>query len=214
MIVEGYYALTACQVSSNSKTIYFSTAGNIGSLTVGATSLVNIAGNPAAPSQNVKDGTGSAVVFNFNTGAALDSPNTYIYLADSYLRKVAVATGVTTTILSTTIIAPWGLSFDTTCTYLYVALGAITTTTGTSSVTTDCSVIYKIQISSLTATLLAGSIGVEGWNDGSLSAALFTGPYGVAVDAQNNVYITDLNDAIRIITPSGTVSTLGGSTGK
>ncbi|HEX4803716.1 MAG TPA: hypothetical protein VFV14_09400, partial [Myxococcaceae bacterium] len=56
--------------------------------------------------------------------------------------------------------------------------------------------------------------GMMGYADGSGSAARFTSPTGVAVDASGNVYVTDLgNETLRKITPAGMVSTLAGSAG-
>ena len=55
--------------------------------------------------------------------------------------------------------------------------------------------------------VLAGS-GSEGFADGAGAAAQFNVPYGVAVDGEGNIIITDhYNHAVRKITPDGTVST-------
>ena len=61
--------------------------------------------------------------------------------------------------------------------------------------------------------LLAGDIGWPGNLDGQGSAARFSGPNGVAVDASGNTYVADrLNHAIRKIDASGSVTTLAGGT--
>ena len=62
-----------------------------------------------------------------------------------------------------------------------------------------------------TVSTLAGK-GTSGFTDGSATVAQFSGPEGVVVDAQGNVYVADAgNSSIRKITPSGTVSTLAGN---
>lgn len=72
--------------------------------------------------------------------------------------------------------------------------------------------IRKITSAGVVSTF-AGN-GTSGSADGVGAAASFNSPYGVAVDANDNVYVADFgNHKIRKITPSGMVSTFaGGST--
>jgi sugar lactone lactonase YvrE len=52
----------------------------------------------------------------------------------------------------------------------------------------------------------------SGYVNGSVSTALFSGFVAVALDSANNIYVADSgNQAIRRITPSGSVSTIAGS---
>jgi len=64
-------------------------------------------------------------------------------------------------------------------------------------------------------TTLAGQPGQPpGYNDGPAASALFSYPYGLAVDASGNVYVADDgNHAIRKINPQGMVSTVAGTPG-
>ncbi len=60
-------------------------------------------------------------------------------------------------------------------------------------------------------TTLAGVPGVSGNNDGIGSVARFNGPKGLALDANDNLYVADIgNNRVRKVTPDGNVSTLGG----
>jgi serine/threonine protein kinase, bacterial len=61
-----------------------------------------------------------------------------------------------------------------------------------------------------TESTIAG-IGVDGYADGNAESAKFSHPTGIAVDANENVYVADThNNRIRKITPAGVVSTLCG----
>ncbi|MBZ4190600.1 IPT/TIG domain-containing protein [Niabella beijingensis] len=69
--------------------------------------------------------------------------------------------------------------------------------------------IRKID-SSGNVTLFAGAPGVSGYADGKGNTARFSLPYGLALDADDNLYCVDPgNWDIRKITPDGTATTLG-----
>ncbi|RZK55065.1 MAG: hypothetical protein EOO59_10870, partial [Hymenobacter sp.] len=63
-------------------------------------------------------------------------------------------------------------------------------------------------------TTLAGQPGRKGAADGLGTAARFSYPSGVAVDAQGNVYVADNgNNTVRKLAPGGAVTTLAGQPG-
>src|SRR5438477_77270 len=74
-------------------------------------------------------------------------------------------------------------------------------------------VIWKVSNGSL--GVYGGTVGNCGYRDGALSQALFCNANGLAIDGQGNLYVSQagVNNAIRKITPDGTVSTIAGGEG-
>lgn len=78
--------------------------------------------------------------------------------------------------------------------------------------TMNCT-IRKITPASVVTTL-AGALGVPGSADGTGSAASFLYPRAIAADAAGNLYVADSDNAtVRKVTPTGVVTTLGGTPG-
>jgi streptogramin lyase len=71
---------------------------------------------------------------------------------------------------------------------------------------------FTYQPTSQLSTFTGSPTGISGSVDGVGTAARFNFPDGIAVDAQNDIYVTDtLNRKIRKITPAGSVTTFAGS---
>jgi sugar lactone lactonase YvrE len=167
-----------------------------------------------APSPGTANGTQAAAQFNAPTAATADAAGN-MYIADTGNDTIRMITpaGVVTTLAGNAgtagstdgtgsaakFNAPQGIAIDG-AGNLYVADTANNT-------------IRKIAPGGIVTTL-AGTAGTAGAADGTGTAALFNAPLGIALDANNNVYVADShNDTIRKITPAGVVTTLAGTAG-
>ncbi|MEA3210598.1 MAG: hypothetical protein QOE70_3655 [Chthoniobacter sp.] len=172
----------------------------------------NFAGSNGGPGH--ADGTGAAARFYNPCGLAVDA-NGNVYVADggnSTIRKITAA-GVVTTLAGTAGLegsadgtggaaqfkGPTGVAVDVNGN-VYVADSG----NGTIRKVTPAGVV----------TTLAGTAGIEGSADGTGGAAQFNGPTDVAVDADGNVYVSDLlNYTVRKVSAAGAVTTLAGRAG-
>ena len=173
------------------------------------TTLAAVAGSVGSA-----DGAGSAARFVQPAGVAVDGAGN-VYVADSFsntIRKLGNG-GVVTTLAGTAggrggsdgtgsaaqFNAPTGVAVDA-AGNVYVA-------------DTGNNTVRKITSGGVVTTL-AGAAGLFGSADGTGSAARFSQPSGVAVDAAGNVYVADTgNNTIRKITSGGVVTTLAGAAG-
>ncbi|MCZ2477915.1 hypothetical protein G9H58_07555 [Aquirufa antheringensis] len=147
-----------------------------------------------------------------NTNVLMNSPmailpipgqRNQVWVADKGNNKIKilnVETQTTTdlTITGVTLNAPVGLATDPTGTaFLYV---------------TDSNRLIKIDLSSNTATVIAGST-TAGDIDGVVGTSRLNNPMGIAVDRDGNVFIADkLNHKIKIYVPSaGELVTIAGN---
>jgi len=159
------------------------------------------------------DGTGTAASFKLPTDLAFDAFGN-LFVADCFNHRIRKITpdGVVTTFAgganplggyvngvgsTAQFFEPSGLAFD--------GLGNLFVADYSNNV------IRKITSDGIVSTF-AGS-GVAGYSDGAATVAQFHFPSGIACDADNNIYVSDLyNNKIRKITPAGVVSTVAGST--
>jgi sugar lactone lactonase YvrE len=161
------------------------------------------------------NGQGIAASFTNPTGVAVDA-NGNVYVADSgnnLIRKITSGGLVSTLAGSGTagsidgqgtaanFWSPQGVAVDASGN---VYVGDLTN-----------NLIRKITPGGLVSTLAGGGgsgFHYAGNSNGQGTAASFNFPFGVAVDANGNVYVADSgNNQIRKITPGGMVSTLAGS---
>ena len=154
------------------------------------------------------DGTGASAKLEYPTGVATDASGN-LYVADwnnNRIRKIT-ADGVTTTIAG-------GVDHGSTdgpvaTALLNGAYGLASDASGTIYVAdTYNHSIRKITTAGVVSTL-AGS--TDGYADGTGTAAKFSYPLSVAVDNAGNVYVADIGNRIRKITPGGVVTTLAGN---
>jgi DNA-binding beta-propeller fold protein YncE len=163
------------------------------------------------------DGAGANAVFDGPNALTVDPLGVNLYVADSgsnTIRAVVISTQTVTTLAGTagasgfsngtgsaaSFFAPSGIATDGTT--VYVADEAI-------------SLIRSITISSAAVQTFAGNIGGRGYVDALVGTnAKFDNSHGVGTDPVGNIYVADwYNNVIRMISPSGSVSTLAGQPG-
>jgi len=161
------------------------------------------------------DATGSGARFNAPVEISIDGSDN-LYVSDFYnhtIRKITPS-AVVTTIAGT---AGSAGSTDATGTSarFYHPLGTDIDPSGDLYLAEYSNhTIRKITLPGAVVTTFAGQAGNSGNSNSGESAARFNTPTGIAVDASNNVYVSEWgNHTLRKVTPSGTVSTLAGASG-
>jgi len=160
------------------------------------------------------DGTGSAARFKNPTGIAVDSSGN-VYVADlgnSTIRKINVDGDVTT--LAGTAGSPGSADGTGSAARFFFPTGIAVDASGNVYVADSNNNTIRKITGDGDVTTLAGTAESSGSEDGTGSAARFSYPSGIAVDASGNVYVADLvNFTIRKITSAGVVTTLAGTAG-
>ena len=156
------------------------------------------------------DGTGTAASFYNPEGVAVDAKGN-VYVADSAndeIREISPS-GVVTTLAGSTVAG----SADGTgaaAQFTYPTGVALDTSGNVYVADAGNNEIRKIAPGGVVTTI-AGTTAF-GHADGLGSLASFSGPTGVAVDSAGNIYVADsANSEIRVVAPTGLVSTLTGS---
>jgi sugar lactone lactonase YvrE len=156
------------------------------------------------------DGTGAAARFNHAFGVAADSAGN-LYVSDrgnNTIRRITPA-GVVTTFAGRP--GSTGSRDGAGAEASFDYPGGIATDRAGNVYVSDYGnyTIRKITPAGVVTTL-AGTAGARGSADGAGAAARFEGPLAVAADGAGNLYVTDLHNTIRRITPAGVVTTLAG----
>ncbi len=165
----------------------------------------------AAGASGADDGTGSAARFNSPNGVAADgSGNVYVADRGNHTIRKITPDGVVTT-LAGTAGTPGSTNGTGSAARFSTPTGLAVDSVGNVYVADlDNHTIRKIAADGVVTTL-AGVTGTSGSKDGAVSSALFYNPYGVAVDSAGNVYVAGYAGCtIRMISPSGMVTTLAG----
>jgi len=163
--------------------------------------VTTIAG--AAGQKGDADGTGAAARFNAPGALAIDNAGNLYIIDNRNLRKVALASGTVSTVVATP--ANSGSSSDT-----FVLPDSLAADANGNVFVTDylIGVVWKVDATGKVMRFATISSGIFSGNG--------SGPSGIAVDAANNVYITDLSyslnaggaSAIRKIAPDGSITTV------
>jgi kumamolisin len=207
---------------------YVADSGNdtIRKITVSTGAVSLIAGSARHPgSQDAPSGPGTSARFNNPAGIALDSSGN-IYVADTgnnTIRKITPA-GAVTTLAGHAGTAGYLDANGTTAAFNQPISIAVDGQGNVYVADLNNDVIRKVS-SAGAVTTPYGQVEVAGRADGVGNNALFNGPIGLAIDASNNLYVTDSqtpptststssgNNLLRRITPAGVVSTIAGQAG-
>ncbi|MCI9846106.1 T9SS type A sorting domain-containing protein [Flavobacterium pectinovorum] len=154
------------------------------------------------------DGTGTAARFYNLAGICIDANNT-LYVADSQNHRIRKITseGVVTTLAGSSD----GFDDGTGTAAKFSEPGAVCVDASGNVYVADTG-NHKIRkiTSAGDVTTFAGS--ANGFVNGTGTAARFSYPFGICIDASNNLYVGDMNNnKIRKITTTGVVTTFAGS---
>lgn len=174
--------------------------------------VTTLAGGDGRGEAQFSDGTGTAARFYLPSGLATDSDGN-VYVADcgnGALRKITPAGVVTTPVRTglcranplTNLVSPTqpsGLARDSAGNFFLSDAGA--------------HVIRKVSPAGA-VSIVAGAEATPGTVDGTATAARLNSPRAIAVDTAGNLFVADTNNnAVRLVTPAGVVTTIAGKAG-
>lgn len=201
-------------ITTDGSNLYVADTGNdtVRKIAIATGVVTTLAGQAGV--RGFADGTGSAASFYSPYGVTTDGTN--LYVTDTYnntIRKIVIATGAVTTLAGQAGVHGSADGIGTGATF-YRPAGITTDGTNLYVADTDNDTVRQIAIADGTVTTVAGQAGVQGFADGTGSAASFMAPSDITSDG-TNLYLSDtLNDTVRKIDiATGTVTTLNGTVG-
>lgn len=178
-------------------------------------SLSLVAGGLGGP--GFGDGTGATARFYSPYGVAVDGSGT-LFVTDANnhtIRKVAVATGVVTTLVGAAGVSGNADGIKTAARFNAPAGVAVDDAGNLFVADANNHTIRKVTVGTGAVTTLAGTAGMLGSTDGTGASARFNYPSGVALDGVGNLFVADRgNHTIRmVVVATGVVTTLVGTAG-
>lgn len=164
----------------------------------------------AALSSGGEDGTGPNARFSSPTGIALETSGAFV-ISDSRSVRRMTSAGVVTTIAGRAAGLPGFADGPGPDARFSFPMDLVADSAGNVFVADYLNDVIRKVSPSGAASTFAGTPEVCGFVDGPVASARFCNPAGVAVDASGTLYVSDsTNNAIRKVSPEGTVTTLAG----
>jgi DNA-binding beta-propeller fold protein YncE len=181
----------------------------------GSGTVSTVAGSPGTPGSTDSPG---APLFDQPTGLAVDNSGS-LYVSDTLnlaVRKVEIDSGGKVTVSTlvsgaSQLVGPRGIAASPDGTNLYIADTAIGGAAGTGPWAGAIKNIAIAANGSATVVTLAGKLGSCCHGDGLGANAVFDYPFGVALDGNGNLFVTEVNNAFtvrKLVLSTNAVSTL------
>jgi sugar lactone lactonase YvrE len=201
-------------VADKSGNLYLANGGTIQMITPAGV-VTTFAGGGAFNGAYETDGFGTAAQFEVPVGIAIDSGGN-LYVADSEgdtIRKITPSNNADVSTLAGVANVFGDVDGTGSAARLNEPVAVAVDASGNVFVAEESGrVVRKITPTGVVSTF-AGTAGVVGSADGTGPAAQFAALHGICIDANGNLFVTDGNNTIRMITPAAVVTTVAGTPG-